>query len=221
MRRTLVALSLALLAAVLPFERRAQAAEGGVQFVPYTFETVSLAKYEAEDHPAFLPSKGVQKYEGREMLPGGYTKPPVTEYFVNRGSGDSVDGTKSMFALIELKITNFDRTRPFKVFRAADFYLESPRGATYYPHPFTTATTQRLARPGEAVALTLGFDVPQGSYTLLFREQDPGGKTVLVEIWRFDITIDSGPLVIVGRLVKTLSKLIEVPFVLLDGLLAK
>lgn len=193
-------------------------------FTPYTFEPIYMSLYDSETETAFMPSKGVFDYEGREMLPGGYLRPgfeggPATTYFVNRGQQDSDDNTRKVFSLLELKITNFDQNRAFRIFNASDFYLESERGSIYMPHPFTVASTRRLARPGEAVTITLGFQVPQGSYTLVYKDVDPTGKQVLVEVWRYDMTINRGPLAFIGRMTAGLVlRTMQQVFVLVDGL---
>lgn len=193
-------------------------------FTPYTFEPVFMSLYDTETETAFLPSKGVFDYEGREMLPGGYLRPgfeggPATTFFVNRSQQDSDDNTKKVFSLLELKITNFDQNRAFRSFNAGDFYLESERGSVFPPHPFTVASTRRLAKPGQAVYITLGFQVPQGSYTLVYKDVDAAGKQVLVEVWRYDMTINRGPLAFIGRMTSGLVlRTMQQVFVLIDGL---
>lgn len=193
-------------------------------FTPYTFEPVFMSLYDNDTETAFLPSKGIFDYEGREMLPGGYLRPgfeggPATTYFVNRSQQDSDDNTRKVFSLLELKITNFDQNRAFRAFNASDFFLESERGSVFPPHPFTVASTRRLAKPGEAVYITLGFQVPQGSYTLVYKDVDPAGKQVMVEIWRYDMTINRGPLAFIGRMTAGLVlRITQQVFVLIDGL---
>ena len=193
-------------------------------FTPYTFEPVSMSLYDSETETAFLPSKGVFNYEGREMLPGGYLRPgfeggPATTYFVNRSQQDTDDNTRKVFSLLELKITNFDQNRSFRAFNASDFFLESERGSVFPPHPFTVASTRRLAKSGEAVYMSLGFQVPQGSYTLVYRDVDTAGKQVLVEVWRYDMTINRGPLAFIGRMTAGLVlRTMQQVFLLVDGL---
>ncbi|MBI6546946.1 MAG: hypothetical protein HY692_09145 [Cyanobacteria bacterium NC_groundwater_1444_Ag_S-0.65um_54_12] len=199
MRRAFLTLGMVLIMAMAPAGRLALAVED-VQYLPYTFEPIWLSLYDNQTEAAFFPSKGINGYEGKESLPGGYVDPPPAgirglpmTFFTNNGMF-SEDYTRRIFALIRLKVTNRDTNRSFKVFNASDFFLESLRGSVYRPHPFTIATTRRLAYPGEAIFLTLGFEVPPGVYTLVYKDTTPTGGQVLAEVWRYDININRAPL---------------------------
>lgn len=201
------------------------AASTSTQFTPYTIEPVEAAIYDDETEYAFYPSKGIHDYEGKELLPGGLIpKPgsgrggPSITFNTTRVKGE--DLTKNLFTLIKIRVTNFESSRGTLAFDAKDFYMESPRGAVYSPHPFTVATTRRNVKPGEAVYMTLGFDVPQGTYTLIYKDRAESGKQIISEIWRYDISINRGPLAFVGRAtVGLLISFLTQIFRLIDGIL--
>ncbi|MBM3275696.1 MAG: hypothetical protein FJZ00_11125 [Candidatus Sericytochromatia bacterium] len=199
MHRTLVAFLLVICTVFAPFGRQALAAEGPT-FIPYSFEPIWISLYDADTEKAFFPTKGVYEYEAKENLSGGYVTPPAgglrglpVTFFSNNGMF-SEDYNRKVFALIRIKVTNQDTQRPSKVFDAGDFYLESLRGSVYRPHPFTVATTRRLAYQGDAVYMTLGFEVPPGVYTLVYKDVLPNGNRIQAEVWRYDININRGPL---------------------------
>ena len=102
----------------------------------------------------------------------------------------------------------------------ADFYLQGKLGDMYPPHPFTVATTHVRMAPDTVSFIDLGFDVPGGRYSLYYKTQLPDGKRVADEIWRYDITIDRGPLNAVFRLLPELvTRYVDAIFTFLGGVL--
>ncbi len=202
-------------------------AQSSGDILPLTFQPVSMAMYDAHSEYAFFPSKGIEGYQDFDEPPMGYIGPSEpgqagrnTQYFLNT---DDEQNTNQIFALIRIKVINYF-PRNIEI-DGANFYLEGKQDDIYPPHPFTIATTHLLLVPHQASFLDLGFDVPGGKYSLYYKTPtslapDLGGKLVADEIWRYDITIDRGPVTAIFRLVPELvTRYVGAIFSFLGGLL--